>query len=132
MRPIDYRNDTWANVQSHVVGLRLQVWSAFRRHGPGTTRAIADKSGIDILTLRPRATELYQLGFLALVEDPGGNESGPLGKRRDARSSREGSGEQCGGIASEGIYTALSREEAERIFFAKRRDAIGFQPELKL
>lgn len=68
MTPIDYRTTTWNDLQAHLQGLRLSVLSAWRTHGPGTTRDIAEKSGIDILTFRPRTTELYQLGFIMMVE----------------------------------------------------------------
>ena len=67
MRTIDYRNITWESLQGHIVGLRAEVLDAYRRHGPGTTREIATASGIDILTLRPRVTELIQLGYLELA-----------------------------------------------------------------
>jgi hypothetical protein len=60
-------------------------------------------SGIDILTLRPRATELYQLGFLEVLESE----------------------------SHEGIYRAVSATEAREKFFAKRKAAMeAQQPEL--
>lgn len=46
-------------------GLR-DVYLAFVQHGPGTTRQLATVSGIDLLTLRPRAHDLCQLGLLRL------------------------------------------------------------------
>jgi hypothetical protein len=67
MKAIDYRNITWASLQGYIVGLRAEVLDAYRRYGPGTTREIAAASGIDILTLRPRVTELIQLGYLELA-----------------------------------------------------------------
>jgi hypothetical protein len=108
MKPIDYRNETWEMVQARgLVDKRMRVYEAFRKHGPGTTRAVARASGIDILNLRPRATELYQLGFLKLLGGVPGNE---------------------------GIYRALTLEEARAKFFADRAAALrpGYQPELQL
>jgi hypothetical protein len=103
MNPIDYRNDTWEIVQGRMLAdLRYQVWQAFRNFGPGTTRDVAKKSGIDLLTLRPRTTELYQLGCLTVA-----------------------------GEGNEGIYTALSYDQVREKFFNERRRALGYQPELQ-
>jgi hypothetical protein len=68
MKAIDYRNHTWEALRSRLSGLRMQVYTAFVHHGPGTTWQISDKSGISILTLRPRTTELLQLGFIEILE----------------------------------------------------------------
>ena len=73
MKAIDYRNHTWEHVRGHLSGLRMQVYTAFVHHGPGTTREISAKSGISILTLRPRTTELLQLGFIEIL---GGDDTG--------------------------------------------------------
>jgi hypothetical protein len=72
MKPIDYRNETWESIRGRLAGLRQDVYAAFELYGPCTTRELAERSDIDILTLRPRATELYQLGFLEVipVDDP--------------------------------------------------------------
>jgi hypothetical protein len=66
MTPIDFRNETWGTVQARIVGLRLEVWLAWQRFGPGTTREVAARRGLDILMFRPRTTELFQLGFVEL------------------------------------------------------------------
>lgn len=70
MRPIDFRNTTYHDlVAQSAASNRLAVLSAWRQHGPCTTRELAERSGIDLLHLRPRTTELVQLGFVGLVED---------------------------------------------------------------
>jgi predicted transcriptional regulator len=75
MQPIDYRNETWEDVQKRVEGLRRAVYYALRQHGPCTTRELAQKSGIDLLTVRPRVTELHQIGFVELASpEPGAGE----------------------------------------------------------
>ena len=66
MKPIDYRNDTFADVQKRIDSGREAVLNAWRKHGPMTTGQLAAASGISILTLRPRTTELYQWGFVVL------------------------------------------------------------------
>lgn len=67
MKPIDHRNITWAEVREQLAGRRLAVYAELARLGPCTTRELAQRSGMDILTVRPRITELVQLGFAVLV-----------------------------------------------------------------
>ena len=67
MKPIDYRNATFADVQKRIDSGRETVLEAWRKHGPMTTTALAAASGISILSLRPRTTELFQWGFVVLV-----------------------------------------------------------------
>lgn len=88
LTPADLRNLTWEKLQPLLVGSRLAVLQAWREHGPGTTRQIAHKSGIDILTFRPRTTELFALALVEIV----GNEG------------------------TEGIYEAIPADEA-RLYF---------------
>lgn len=106
MTPIDYRNATWQDLQAHVVDLRLRVLSALRQHGPCTTRELASLSGIDLLTVRPRVTELKELGFVELVEDKA---------TKTAAALR--------GYAGQGVYRALSEEEAWQIYKNRVREA---------
>jgi hypothetical protein len=67
MKPIDYRNETWEMVRARVDHLRMAVYRAFELHGACTTRQLAEKSCIDLLTLRPRVTELCQIGLVELA-----------------------------------------------------------------
>lgn len=69
MKPIDYRNETWESLKERLSGLRQDVYTAWQVYGPGTTREVAAKAGIDILTFRPRTTELFQMGFVEVVAD---------------------------------------------------------------
>ncbi len=85
MKPTDLRNATWRDVLTHLTEDLVRVHLAWQAHGPGTTREIAQKSGISLLTLRPRTTDLYKLGMVVLVETEANN----------------------------GIYAARTREEAE-------------------
>lgn len=68
----DLRTENWVSIQPQLVGDRLRVYEAWLMWGPCTTRQLAEKTGIDILTLRPRTTELYQLELL--VVECGGRE----------------------------------------------------------
>lgn len=71
MKPADLRNANWTEVQQHVTEDMRRVHAAWRDHGPGTTRQIAAKSGISLLTLRPRTTDLYQLGMVECTSRTG-------------------------------------------------------------
>ena len=67
MTPIDIRNTTYDALKG---SLRLRLIDCFRvwcAHGPGTTRAVAAEAGWDLLSLRPRTTDLYDLGLVELV-----------------------------------------------------------------
>lgn len=72
MRPIDMRNLTWRTVLTHVTADMLRVHQAWLEQGPGTTRAVAQRAGISLLTFRPRTTDLYNLGLVALTGADGG------------------------------------------------------------
>lgn len=45
-------------------GMRLEIYRSWRLFGPKTTKELADRTGLSLLTLRPRTTELLQLGLL--------------------------------------------------------------------
>ncbi len=70
MTPIDFRNETFAALKDRLTGLREKVWLAWISFGPGTTRDVSRRSGIDILTFRPRSTELCQMGAIVLAAAP--------------------------------------------------------------
>jgi len=61
------RDELWRELQGQLSGDRVKVYDSFMAWGPATTRRIAELVQIDILTVRPRATELLQLGLLELV-----------------------------------------------------------------
>ena len=71
MKAADFRQAAWAEVQSHLGEDLLRVHSAWLRHGPGTTEAVAQAAGISLLTFRPRSTDLGKLGLIALVPGQG-------------------------------------------------------------
>lgn len=106
MTPIDFRNHTWHSLHSQLSGLRRGVWLAWINHGPGTTREVAHRAGIDILAFRPRSTELFQLGLLFLASQH---------------------------PAKEGIYQARSMAEWQAWFADQQRQfAQSAQPLLNL
>jgi hypothetical protein len=69
MKPIDFSRETYATLKPRLAADKQRVYQAWADHGPGTTREVATRSGIDILTFRPRTTDLVDLGLVRLVED---------------------------------------------------------------
>jgi hypothetical protein len=67
MKPIDLRNATWDSIHSSLSFRLAVVYGEWIIHGPGTTREVSQRSGRDILSLRPRTTDLYQIGLLELI-----------------------------------------------------------------
>lgn len=106
MKPIDYRNSTFADIRTRLAGDRLKVLDALREFGPCTTRELAADMDWDILNVRPRVTELLQLDLIEIVI-PSLN-----------RSTREG------------IYRALNDHEAEAHFQTRQNAQIN--PQLTL
>lgn len=111
MKPTDYRNSTFHDLQRQLVHLRLSVWDALAHHGPCTTRELATACGMDILTVRPRVTELVQMGFAECLSDS----SHPSLK---LRRPSEG---------NEGVYRALTTAEAEGLFNQRKKEATSLQ-----
>ena len=106
MKPVDYRNATWAEIQRNLSGMKRRVYEAWLRHGPGTTADVAVKSGISILTFRPRTTDLFQMGLVAVA--PG------------TPKTAEG-----------GCYEAIPEPNAKALF-ERRQGKLGMQSELPL
>ncbi len=71
MKPTDLRNATWRECLTHLTDDMVRVHNAWLRHGPCTTRELAERSGISIFTLRPRNTDLGKLGLTKLVDSTG-------------------------------------------------------------
>jgi len=69
MTTTDLRNATFAIVRQNLSDSRRAVYEAWVAHGPTTTRDLAARSGIDILNVRPRTTDLCELGLVELAGD---------------------------------------------------------------
>lgn len=61
--PRTIRDANWELIRGHLAGPRQAVHAWLLAHGPATTGMIAEGTGIPLLTVRPRVTELVQLGF---------------------------------------------------------------------
>jgi len=64
MKPIDIRNENFKSMQDQLHGQRKAVFDAWQRYGPTTTEHLSTVVAISLLTIRPRTTELYQIGLL--------------------------------------------------------------------
>jgi hypothetical protein len=142
VKPIDYRNATFAQLQERLVGLRLAVWRAWIQHGPGTTRAVARAADMSLLTFRPRTTELVQIGVVCLVDDPQPttNDPQPALSNEQTLISRIHTNEEqppksnpCESVESvshEGIYRARTFAEWQQWHETERAHATGRQGQL--
>jgi hypothetical protein len=62
----DISLDNYDQLSGSLDGFRKIVHAWLMSHGPATTRQIAHGTGLDILTVRPRVTELMQAGLADL------------------------------------------------------------------
>lgn len=67
MNPVDFRDATFHGLRGSLEGMRLAAYDAWVKFGPGTTRQIAEQCGIDLLTFRPRTTDLCQVGLVKVA-----------------------------------------------------------------
>jgi len=101
MKPVDFRNANFAALRDGMARQRLRVYRAWQAHGPATTSELARESGISILSLRPRTTELLELGLLRVARV----------KDQELHVGREG------------VYTVTSQAEWEDFRFEKIEQA---------
>lgn len=96
MKDIDWRSETFDGIRARVDSMRERVWRELRAHGPCTTMELAVRAGMSVLNVRPRCTELEQLGFAVV----------------------DGHDRVRGGH----IYRALTEDEAREFFSQQQRD----------
>ena len=72
MKPVDYRNETFDGLRNRLQGQRQRVYTDLKKYAPCTTRALAARGGMDILAVRPRMTELVDLGLAECIGGNGG------------------------------------------------------------
>jgi len=67
MTPSELRDANFNQLAESLPGIRRAVWLAWCSVKSGTTRELAGISRIDLLTFRPRTTELYEIGLVEFV-----------------------------------------------------------------
>lgn len=71
MKPINIRNESFADIQARMAGDRERVYEALQTRLDCTTRELAEAMGWDILNVRPRVTELVDLEAVEIVGSRG-------------------------------------------------------------
>jgi predicted transcriptional regulator len=66
MKPVDIRNENFASIYHRLEGDRLDCYLDLKRHGPATTRKLAERMHLDVLSVRPRVSELFKMGAVSL------------------------------------------------------------------
>lgn len=64
MTATELRQHNFNTLRDSLAERRRDVYRAFCDHGPATTAELAARTGIGLLSLRPRACELAQLGLI--------------------------------------------------------------------
>lgn len=67
MKSTEPRDMTWNEIRESLSGTRERVWDWLLARGPATTSDIAEGLKMNLLTVRPRVSELVQLGFAECV-----------------------------------------------------------------
>ena len=81
------RAETWDRMRAHLSRLELRVLDELRVHGPCTTRALSGRSGIGLLSVRPRVCDLCAAHLADCVGREGGE--GVYRARSDAEIARD-------------------------------------------
>lgn len=69
MKATDFRDLQYEDLLGIIQGLRRKTYESWLLYGPGTTREIAAAANMELLTFRPRTTELMEVGLVELVPD---------------------------------------------------------------
>ena len=68
MKPVDLRNETFESLQRLIPADLRAVLDGYKKHGPCTTAELAAHTGISLLTVRPRTTDLVDASLVVLDE----------------------------------------------------------------
>ena len=67
MKTTDVRNLTWQEIRGTLGGMRELIHAWLLTHGPATTKTIAGELNLNLLSVRPRVSELCAWGFAECV-----------------------------------------------------------------
>lgn len=65
--PTECRNETYERIKPQLNRQCEAVYNAYLQYGASTTIGMANASGISLLTLRPRVTDLMKMGAIECV-----------------------------------------------------------------
>jgi len=71
LTPEQIRDARWAEIEQLVSGQRELVYIGLTAYGPLTTSQLATRMDRSVLSVRPRVSELYDLGLVDLVGKEG-------------------------------------------------------------
>lgn len=71
MNPEDIKRMSWAEIQGALVNMRQTIFLGFFDHGPCTNKHLAATLNIGLDSVRPRTTELVDLGLVECVGTSG-------------------------------------------------------------
>ena len=71
MTPAELRNKNYHDLRGELSGQRRAIFAAWLAHGPCRTDELAQQAQMNLLTVRPRTTDLYQMGLVKLVGTAG-------------------------------------------------------------
>ena len=74
MTTAEIRNNKFNELQARLAGMRMKVHQALQLFGPCTTRELAERMRADLLNVRPRVTELCEVGLAELQGEARGSE----------------------------------------------------------
>ena len=97
MKPVDIRNENWDSMKDRLSGDRSDVYFALLDAGAVTTRELAQLMSRAVEDIRPRVTELCQVGFAELVDRKGHDgiyQAIPLANAQKAFEERKAAGDQ--------------------------------------
>lgn len=94
MKTTDPRDLTWQDIRGNLAGTREVIHAWLLANGPATTEKISQCTGIGLLTVRPRVSELCAWGFAEIT----------------------------GKLRHEGIYQAITVADAQRLHEESRRE----------
>jgi hypothetical protein len=94
MKSTEARDLTWQDIRGKMAGTREVIHAWLLSHGPATTEGISLGTGIGLLTVRPRVSELCAWGFAKCI----------------------------GREKHEGIYQAVTVSDAQRLHETSARE----------
>lgn len=62
------RREAWHSIRGRTGHLHSVILNDLRTNGPATTKQIAERTRVPLLTTRPRCTELGDLGLIEAID----------------------------------------------------------------
>lgn len=63
----DIRDLNWTQIRDHLTPARMRIHETLQRVGQSTSMDLAERAGLSLWSVRPRMTELAQMGLVRCV-----------------------------------------------------------------